>query len=371
MVYLLLFPVMDPKHKAMHYKIHNEKSIESKEARRRVRKIIDRQFPRIERLAGNYPKTLLVNIYINKRDRVSYDVSSIIKMREGIVFVKEKGDNIESILHILFDKLRIALNRKINKERKEYLRKKKAQDQLIFDEHLEELRELKETETRETFNQLLKILSSDVARYIRRRIKSAEMTTAIKKGKFKLQEILDEIYLLVYERLEEIGHNKQDTNIWLYKLADEILERQFREIEFERDNLERLTEIVEAEYAGGEEEYTIDAEEEIIPLEELDEYDRQSDLNMATGLYAEDEDSLLDELTLKINRQEINRILEKELAKLPVFERSIMDFFLINQMSAYEIAEIKKIPEPEIEELTGRLSRDLKEKLEHAIQGLL
>ena len=127
--------------------------------------------------------------------------------------------------------------------------------------------------------------------------------------------------------------------------------------------MRRLAEIVDAEYAGLDEEYTVDAEEEIIPLEEIDEYESHSDLGMATFLYQEDEESLLDQLTLKINKQEINRLLEGEITKLPVSERTIMELYLINQMTVNEISEIKGIPVSEIEDLTDRVGRDIKQKL--------
>lgn len=347
----------------MQYKIHNAKSIENKDCRNKARKIINRQILRVRNIAGNYPKPLLLNIYFNKSDRVNYVVSCTIKMKEGMVYVKEKGDNIESILHVVFDKLKVVLNKKINKERKEYLRKYKSKQHLIFNEYLPELQELKKTDTRDTFNQLLKILLSDVAKYVRRRIKSAEMTTAINKGRFKRQEILDDIYLQVYDQLDEIPGDQGNTRIWLYRIADHIMEDHFKEIDFERKNIERLTEIVSSEYARMEEEYTVDAEEEIIPLEELDEYESQSDLSMATMLYDEDENSILDELTLKINKRDIQILIEKELAKLPVFERTVMDFYLTNQMSVEEIAEIKNIPVWDIENVTSRICQDLKQKL--------
>ena len=84
---------------------------------------------------------------------------------------------------------------------------------------------------------------------------------------------------------------------------------------------------------------------------------------MATFLYQEDEESLLDQLTLKINKQEINRLLEGEITKLPVSERTIMELYLINQMTVNEISEIKGIPVSEIEDLTDRVGRDIKQKL--------
>jgi DNA-directed RNA polymerase specialized sigma24 family protein/ribosome-associated translation inhibitor RaiA len=347
----------------MQYKVHNLKTIENRDDRSRVQKMIRKQILRLQHIEGNYHKPIHADFYLNRSDHIHYMVSCIIKMKEGVVFVKEKGDKIEAVIHLVFDRLKVSLNRKINKERKEYLRRFRNRHNQIFNEYMPELQELQRTETRETFNELLKILLSDVARYVKRRITSAEMTTAIRRGKFKKQEILDEIYLYVYEHMSEIPADEGNNKIWLYRIADQIMEGKFKEIEFEEENLTRLADIVDAEYAGLEEEYTVDAEEEIIPVEEIDEYESHSDLGMATILYQDDEESLLDDLTLKINKREINRLLEQEITKLPVSERTIMELYLINQMTVNEIAEIKRIPAPEIEKLTDRVGRDIKQKL--------
>ena len=347
----------------MQYKVHNLKTVEDRDDRSRVQKMIKKQILRLQHIEGNYHKPIHADIYLNRSDHIHYVVSCIIKMKEGVVFVKEKGENIEAVIHLVFDSLKVSLNRKINKERKEYLRKFRNRHNQIFNEYLPELQELQRTAPRETFNELLKILLSDVAGYVKRRIKSAEMTTAIRRGKFKKQEILDEIYLHVYEHMNEIPADEGYNRIWLYRIADQIMDRKFKEIDFEKEHFERLAEIVDAEYAGLDEEYTVDAEEKIIPLEEIDEYESHSDLGMATFLYQEDEESLLDQLTLKINKQEINRLLEGEITKLPVSERTIMELYLINQMTVNEISEIKGIPVSEIEDLTDRVGRDIKQKL--------
>jgi DNA-directed RNA polymerase specialized sigma24 family protein len=347
----------------MEFRVHNTKIIENKEQRRTAERIIEKQSRRLQNIGSNYPKPLRLNIHFNKSDRINYLISGIIKLSDGVVFVKEKGDNIESILYILFDKLKVSLNRKINKERKDYLRRSRNRHHKIFNEHLYELQELKKADTRATFNELLKILLSDVAIYVKRRIKSAEMTTAIRKGKFKRQEILDDIYLHIYDHLDELPGDEGLTRIWLYQIADRIMTEKFREIEFEREHFERIAEIVDAEYASLEEKYSVDADEEIVPLEEIDGYELSSNLNMATVLYQEDENSLLDEITLKINKEDITKLLEQELDKLPILERTIMEFYLIHQMSVHEIAEIKRMPENEIENLTGRICKDLKRVL--------
>ena len=121
---------------------------------------------------------------------------------------------------------------------------------------------------------------------------------------------------------------------------------------------------MDAEYRSLEESFTVDAENEIIPLEEIDGYEEMTDMYSAEDLiYGEDENSLLDEITLRINQEEINALIEKELAKLPVFKRTIMDLYLVNQMTVQEIAGIKQISDTEVEAVIREVNTGLKRKL--------
>jgi DNA-directed RNA polymerase specialized sigma24 family protein len=280
------------------------------------------------------------------------------------VLIKEKGNNIETCINILFDRLKVTLSKKINKERKEYLYRRKNNQMIALNESLEEIISTKVNETRELFNQLLKILMNDIAKYMKRRIKSAELTSAIRRGRFTLQELLDELYLLIYDRIYDIPRDPLKSNIWLYRLADDFLDRKLNEIKFEKENFERLESLVEAEYASMEESFTVDADEEIIPMEELDGYEQMANMYAVSDFFVdEDENSLLDEITLKVNQEQIHQIIERELSKLPLLKRTILDLYLLSQMTIGEISSIKNISEAEVESIIDEVSKDLKLKL--------
>lgn len=348
----------------MKYNINNEKVIKSKRDREIALRVINKQVEKLGRIADNYPKPLTAEIYINKYNKLAYLITATIKLKEGAVYVKEKGSDIVTTLYVLFNKLRLSLNRKINKERKEYLYKQKARRFETLHEYVNELRQYKKENSKILFNDLLKILLTDVARYVRRRIRSAEMTTVLEKGKFDIQEILDELYLLAFMRINEVSDNKNKINAWLYQLADEILDKQLKEIDFESEHFADLSEIVDRKTNMWKEEFSMDGDEEIIPTEELDGFDNQIGMYHAGDLlYAEDENSILDDLTYQYNKKHIHKIIEKELLKYPVYKRNIMDLYLLHQMSPEDIAEIKQISVSEIETIINNVSREVKDKL--------
>jgi DNA-directed RNA polymerase specialized sigma24 family protein len=349
---------------AMKYIINNEKSIKSEKERANAERIIAKQVDRLERITRTYPKPVTLDLYFNAVNRDRIMVSAVVNLKGDIIYLKEKGDDLDALLYSLFDRMKLTISKRIHKERKDYLYKRKNQQYEAFMENLMELQELKKEKERELFSHLLQIILNDVAKYVRRRIKSAEMTTAVKRGKFKVQELLDELYALIYDRIEQVPGDEKKTRAWLYHQADEILQEEFREIEFEEDNFEQLDRLVDAEYRSMEETITMDAENEVVLMEDLDDYEQIAERYAAEGLnYEEDENSLLDEITLRLNLEEIHSFIEKELAKYPLFKRTIMDLYLINQMSVEEISEIKRISATEVEAVIREVNAELKRKL--------
>lgn len=348
----------------MKYKVYNTICIKDENDRKSALALIKKQIPKIEKIVKSYPKNLRIDFHFNRYDKLNYSFSALIKLKEGLVFVKEQGENTEAIIFSLFDKLRLQLSRKIHKERKNYLRRRRENRVSEFIGHFSELQESVKEKSMELSNQLLGIILKDISDYVQRRLKSAEMTSAIRKGKFKLQEILDEIYLIAYKKIPDIPEKALHNSAWIYHIADDYLEELFQEVKFEKKNIERLGDLVETEYQSDEETYIFNAENKIIPLEELDGYEELSELYMANDLFvSETENSLLDEITLKLNHQQIDEVIKKEINKLPMYKRTIIDLFLIDQMNIDEIASIKKLLNTEVEAVINEVSKDLKRKL--------
>ena len=88
----------------MKYIINNEKSIKNTRERSRAKEIIKRQMGRLERITGNYPKPVTVDFYFNTVDRNEMMVSAVVNLRGDIIFLKEKGQQMEALLHDLFDR---------------------------------------------------------------------------------------------------------------------------------------------------------------------------------------------------------------------------------------------------------------------------
>ena len=348
----------------MKYKIYNDSILKHDDERRTFKDLIEKQVSRLDHFSSGYPKALVLNLHFSRAAKDSYLVTALIRLKHRTLIVKQSGDQIESIVYALFDRLKLTLNKQLHKQRNEHSRHAKNMRIRSFSENLPELIELKNQDSDDLLKHILKLLLNDIAKYAHRRLKTAEMTASVKRGMFKTPELLDEIYLLVYERLEEIPGDEDEILVWLHRIVDEYLAEKFQELEFEHEHFDSIEQMIEAEYQSLEEEYTINADYDIVPLEELDEYEDPHPLYSVNQLeYTIDEHDLLDDLILKRNEKDLHAMMEKELMKFPVLKRTIMDLYFLEQMTAEEIAHIKGISVSEVEAVINEVISQLKKKL--------
>jgi DNA-directed RNA polymerase specialized sigma24 family protein len=348
----------------MKYTIHNDSIIKQDEERKELKNIIEKQASRLDHFASGYPKELVLNLYFSKAAKDYILITAVIRLKNRTLLVKQSGDNIESSVYALFDRLKLTLNKQLHKLRNEHSRHAKNIRIRSFSENLPELVDLKNEDSDDLLKDILKLLLNDIAPYTHRRLKTAERTSSVKKGMFKTPELLDEIYLVIYERLEEVPTDENGIFAWLHRIVDEYLAEKFQEQEFENTHFESINNILETEVQSLEEEYTIDADYDIVPVEELDEYEAPHPFYSVNQLeYGIDEHYLLDDLIMKLNDKDIHDIIDKELIKLPVLRRTIMDLYLLEQMTAEEIAHVKSISVEEVETVIDEVNCHLKEKL--------
>lgn len=338
----------------MNYLIHNADSVFNAREQEEARSLIEKHMHRILQVISNTSRPYAVDIYFDKEDKARFQVSAIVNLNGDIIYLRERAYDLISSLEFLFDRIKLAVVKKNYRNRKISSLELKEKQLSALVEYVADLKEMKKNKAQDMFNHMLKNLLKEVASYMNRRLKAAELTTAIKRGRFKVQELLDELYLMIYERFEEIATERVDINTWIYQLADELLENLLKEVEFEKSHFKDLDSFVESEYRMLDEAYAFAA----------DEFDSMADYYSADDLIiGDDETSLLDEITLQLNQKEIHLIIEKELAKLPIFKRTILDLYLINQMSVEEIAEMKEMPPLEVDAVIQEVNKDLVRKL--------
>jgi DNA-directed RNA polymerase specialized sigma24 family protein len=267
--------------------------------------------------------------------------------------------------------MELKLQKKFYLENKSKLKKRQAAHHNNFSQNISHLKRLKKEGSKELFDSLLKILLRQMPNYIKRRLQSAQAARYVKKGRFELQELIDELYLIIYDNIEEIPSAPKESRIWLYQKTDELLNKKLKEAEFERNNMEHLENLEKIAFEDMEETFSVDAEYEIVPTEDLDDYKLSDEKYSANDLFvSEDEESILSDIMLTFNRDEIHAIIQKELLNLPVMKRTILDLYLLEQLSVEEIASIKKLSEIEVEAIIREVTLSLKKKLIKTLEEL-
>ncbi len=104
---------------------------------------------------------------------------------------------------------------------------------------LKKLIRLKEDEDREAFNKLMQTLLPDVEGYIARRLSASVRNGHIPSGKYKVEEFVNELYILTFEKLGEIEVEK-NLPFWLFQKADELLHKTIVEEDYNTSFLDNL-----------------------------------------------------------------------------------------------------------------------------------
>ena len=209
---------------------------------------------------------------------------------------------------------------------------------------------------KEFFNKILPLLEP-LKSYIKRRLRLAYLTGDIRTPVYTSGDFLDEVVLQAYQQYEQKPANSS-LEEWLYRLANQRLEKYFakrKSTEKRRKSLETLT---EAELRNLEEmPITADADGEVWFPEELDdnEYHKR---DFYPPRYASDPDEQLE------RKEEVKRILQA-LAHVPEQDRIVFELFAIEGFSKDAVARIYNISPEEVTQIVERVRSDVLRELRH------
>lgn len=224
--------------------------------------------------------------------------------------------------------------------------------------------QLKEDENREAFNRLMQTIMPDVEGYIARRLSASVRNGHIPTGKYKVEEFVNELYLLAFEHIPEIEDEK-DLPFWLFQKADELLQKTIVDEEYNTRFLDNLEKFSKAEWIQMQEEYSIDGEGELTLLEEFDDpsYPKY-DYRLADVLIEDPEEKWLEILNEQIGKGRIHKHIDMILHRLPAPMKSIYDLAVNQRFSYHEISKIKGLSVKEVESYLVRTRKYIRNGFE-------
>ncbi len=328
---------------------------------------------RLERVLKGYSKPLHLDVHVSKVGRNSWRVAYSLNMKNGqILYASEKADDVLAAAEKLEDKFVRLVRKHRAEERHEALRRRwqrKLESLIAATPYLDTYKEEGE---REAFVQLLSRFLPEVTAYVRRRLRMAEAAGLVPKGMFRAEGLADEVWIRAWDRYGEEPLTEQNFKVWIYRLAEEVLDETLEEAKKEKElHTVSIEEWTAREMKEMEEHFSADADGDLVLIEELD------DISYHLDEYDTDDFELVDaeeeELIKKIEEEaaednipidrKVRRRIKMALARLPMRDRSIFDLHVLQGLTVEEIAQVKRLEVAEVENIIASVRQRVKQAL--------
>ena len=204
--------------------------------------------------------------------------------------------------------------------------------------------------------------------YVKQRIRVAENLGIFPRNMYKSNEIIDEVVLKVYEEGLHKSLNQEDLRIAMFKLTFDRMNELLESEEWHKDSISTKL-ILEDELKQLEENFTMDADNDLIMNEDLD--DISYHLNDKEGVslpYDEEEEGV--KVLFGLDTSETDgfwqdrKEIRKLYYKLPLNTSNIVDLYILGKLSFAEIASILKTEMAEVKEIVNFVKETFRKQME-------
>jgi hypothetical protein len=235
-------------------------------------RLFESKISRLARYLSNYidtPKLEIRIYYAADRVKLSY----MINMRSKPVYIYGEGENVLDLAKELFNKFEILVAKQQQIERKQFLKSRKRWQEEGFKEHLNSLNNFKEQDDKAPFVHLLQSLMPDIQAHIKKQIRHELVKRELPSSTIDYQDLLSEFYLRVFESFDKRPTDKEKFVEWLYDEANTLLKEKMAVIANKAaPGFIPYEDLVRAKAREMEEQFTVDAEGELVMLDELDDF---------------------------------------------------------------------------------------------------
>ena len=220
---------------------------------------------------------------------------------------------------------------------------------LSVEHAFQELVKLKKEGDKVSFNtKLLKILP-EVKKYINGRLNAAIKKGHFSKNKYKADEFIDQLFIEIYDHIDEIEKEK-DFYVWLFKKTNDLLEDTIVEEEFDDFFFKNIDTYSKSEWNQMAEKFSTDGDGDLMMLEELDDISyNQNDYTLNHVFIEDDEKELTQQLDKALNDEAINRHITMVLHNLPLPMRTVFELFTKQHLNLQEIAQLRNTTYHDVE----------------------
>lgn len=192
--------------------------------------------------------------------------------------------------------------------------------------------------------------------YVKQRLRVAEILGIFPRNMYKATEVIDEVILELYEQNLHESLEADQLRLWMFEKTFEKLNALMQSEEWHKDTVSTKL-ILEKELKRLEENFTMDADNDLIMNEELDDISYHNEKDGEEALpYDDQEEGVRAFLGLeeeKIEDWKERPRLKKLYYNLPPNTSNIIDLYLLGKLSYSEIANIMKTEMAEVKQIIG------------------
>lgn len=234
-----------------------------------------------------------------------------------------------------------------------------------------DLLEAKRQENKKHFDELMLGVIPELRKYIARRLKVSIKKGQLPKNKYSANDFLAKIYIDAFENINTFANIQVFVN-WLFTKADDLLEETISEEEFKLTYFDNIDKISKTEWDTMQEQYSIDADGDLMMLEDFDDPSYKTSLfpnynYQLEDVFVDDEETqkIIGKLNKELTPEQINQHIKMVVEELPIEERVIFELSVIHGLDNTHIASIRKI---DLVEINNKIEKARERIIETFIQ---
>jgi len=233
-------------------------------------------------------------------------------------------------------------------------------DRTFIDKIIQSLESYRKENDSSGFKIELQKMLPDVRRYLSRRLAAAISKRVIPKGKYKVDDFIDQLYIEAYNHLGKKG-KPHAFYPWLFKKADELLEDTIVDEEFDELFFKNIEDYTKGEWEEMEENYSTDGDGDFVMLEELDDISYHQNQYALKDVFIEDKESnMIEKLDEELSEQQLVSHFTIAVDQISLLAQSVIDLDFNHGFDTTEIAMIKGMPESEVIQVIESTKRMVK-----------
>lgn len=200
--------------------------------------------------------------------------------------------------------------------------------------------------------------------YVKHRIYIAETTGILPKNMYSSNGIIDECIIELYSKGFNIEAERMAVKLELFKLIDNYMNELFKKEAYHKKTISTNS-ILDDELSRLGEDFTVDADLDLILNTELSDISYNQDHSNHLYLYEDKEASMLRAFELEdLSPSESPKVFGRFYSWLPINISNIVDLYVFGNLEFEDIAKIKKITKKRVELIFDRVKKSFRSHLE-------